>query len=80
MIETNTHSLFLSQVWFMFLSSPYVLNFRATNQPPQKGSILEAPRIAPGGPSAWAGRKPRLKPRRCERLTGNLAKVWVEMA
>ena len=88
MIETNKHSLFLSTVWFIFLSCPYVLNFRATNkifvkepsnQPPQKGSFLEAPRIAPGGPSAWAGRKPRLKQRRCERLTGNL-KVWVEMA
>lgn len=53
----------------------------ATNHP-KRAAFSEAPRIAPGGEnSAWAGRKPpRSKHRRCERLTGNLAKVWLEMA
>ena len=82
-------SFFLLTVWLIYVSYPYVLNFTAPkiffkepcNQPPPKAAILpsifEAPRIAPDGPSAWAGRKRRVQQRRysCERLTGNLAKA-----
>lgn len=87
--QTNIHFSFQQFVFFWVvhlceISGPPTKSFSkrlATNHP-KRAAFSEAPRIAPGGEnSAWAGRKPpRSKHRRCERLTGNLAKVWLEMA